>query len=159
SDWFGAFVPAEHRESTRAAFVERLKNGSGNAYEEYEVETHDGELRLVGWNHTVLRDARGTVVGAASIGADITERKRAEERLVHEAFHDALTGLANRALFMDRLRVTLARSRRRGDYRYAVLFVDLDRFKNVNDSLGHLIGDLLLSHTARRLEGCMRPGD
>jgi diguanylate cyclase (GGDEF)-like protein/PAS domain S-box-containing protein len=90
---------------------------------------------------------------------DITDRKRAEERLVHDAFHDALTGLPNRALFMDHLKLATERSKRREDYHFAVLFMDLDRFKNVNDSLGHMIGDQLLVAIARRLENCLRPGD
>jgi diguanylate cyclase (GGDEF)-like protein/PAS domain S-box-containing protein len=90
---------------------------------------------------------------------DITDRKRAEERLVHDAFHDALTGLPNRALFMDHLKLATERSKRREDYHFAVLFMDLDRFKNVNDSLGHMIGDQLLVAIARRLEKCLRPGD
>ncbi len=90
---------------------------------------------------------------------DITDRKRAEERLVHDAFHDALTGLPNRALFMDHLKLATERSKRREAYRFAVLFMDLDRFKNINDSLGHMVGDQLLISIARRLEGCLRPGD
>lgn len=90
---------------------------------------------------------------------DITERKRAEEALVHNAFHDALTGLPNRALFIDHLQLAINRTQRREDQIYAVLFIDLDRFKLINDSLGHLIGDQLLVEIARRLENCLRPGD
>ncbi|MBV9960311.1 MAG: EAL domain-containing protein [Acidobacteria bacterium] len=90
---------------------------------------------------------------------DITDRKRAEERLVHDAFHDALTGLPNRALFMDHLQLATERAKRREDYHFAVLFMDLDRFKNINDGLGHMAGDQLLISIARRLEKCLRPGD
>ncbi len=90
---------------------------------------------------------------------DITDRKRAEERLVHDAFHDALTGLPNRALFMDHLKLATERAKRREAYHFAVLFMDLDRFKNINDSLGHMVGDQLLISIARRLEDCLRPGD
>jgi diguanylate cyclase (GGDEF)-like protein/PAS domain S-box-containing protein len=90
---------------------------------------------------------------------NITDRKAAEERLQHDAFHDALTGLPNRALMMDHLRLAIARNKRRSNVTFAVLFLDLDRFKVVNDSFGHMIGDQLLVGIARRLEACVRPGD
>ena len=90
---------------------------------------------------------------------DITQRKLAEEKLLHDAFHDALTGLPNRSLFTDRLEHALRRAKRRKDYLFAVLFLDLDRFKVVNDSLGHAIGGQLLVAIARRLEACLRAGD
>lgn len=90
---------------------------------------------------------------------DITQRKLAEEKLLHDAFHDALTGLPNRSLFTDRLSHALRLASRRKDYLFAVLFLDLDRFKVVNDSLGHAIGDQLLVAIARRLEAGLRAGD
>jgi diguanylate cyclase (GGDEF)-like protein/PAS domain S-box-containing protein len=89
---------------------------------------------------------------------DITGRKALEDQLARQAFHDSLTDLPNRALFLDRLGHTLARARR-GDGQAAVLFVDLDDFKIVNDSLGHESGDRLLTQVAERLRSCMRPGD
>ncbi|HEX8068984.1 MAG TPA: EAL domain-containing protein [Pyrinomonadaceae bacterium] len=90
---------------------------------------------------------------------DITDRKLAEERLQHDAFHDALTGLPNRAMFLDHLRLAIARRSRREALGFAVLYLDVDRFKVINDSLGHPVGDQLLVSLARRLESCLRPGD
>lgn len=91
--------------------------------------------------------------------AEITERTLAEEQLLYEAFHDSLTGLPNRALFMQRLGHALGRAKKRNNYLFAVLFLDLDRFKVVNDSLGHLVGDQLLIAFVRRLEVCLRSTD
>jgi len=90
---------------------------------------------------------------------EVQERRKAEAQLLHDAFHDALTGLANRALFLDRLGLSLTRSKRRPDFCFAVLFLDFDRFKLINDSLGHAWGDRALVAIARRLERCVRAGD
>ena len=90
---------------------------------------------------------------------DITERKDAEKRLRHEALHDTLTGLPNRGLFMERLNHALRRARRRRDYLFSVVFLDVDRFKVINDSLGHLVGDRLLVEMGRRIQECLRDLD
>ena len=96
--------------------------------------------------------------GAVVVFRDITERKAFEERLAHHAFHDALTGLPNRRVFLDRLDHALQRSERNPTV-HAVLFADVDRFKIVNDSLGHQAGDQLLQAISRRMAGALRPGD
>jgi diguanylate cyclase (GGDEF)-like protein/PAS domain S-box-containing protein len=90
---------------------------------------------------------------------DITKRRESEEALLRNAFHDALTGLPNRALFIDHLKLAINRTQRLEGHIYTVLFIDLDRFKLINDSLGHLVGDQLLINIARKLETCLRPGD
>jgi diguanylate cyclase (GGDEF)-like protein len=95
----------------------------------------------------------------ARLEGEIEERKKAEARLLHDAFHDALTGLPNRALFVDRLAQLIESAERRPDTLYAVLFVDLDRFKVINDSLGHLVGDHLLVAVSARIAASLRPGD
>src|SRR5215211_6762338 len=100
----------------------------------------------------------GEIVGAVVTFRDITERKALEHQLHHQAFHDLLTGLPNRALFMDRLQHALTRANRRGN-KVAVLFTDLDNFKVINDSLGHKAGDQLLVAVAERLKTCLRPED
>ena len=82
---------------------------------------------------------------------DITDRKYAEEKLLHDAFYDKLTGLPNRALFLDHLSLAVERVKRKPDYKFAVLFLDLDRFKDINDIHGHLLGDELLVAVAKLL--------
>ena len=96
--------------------------------------------------------------GTYGAARDITDRKRAEDQIAYQAYHDILTDLPNRALFKDRLGLAIMQARRKQD-RLAVLFVDLDRFKLVNDSLGHLKGDQLLQSVAARLRNCLRQGD
>lgn len=95
----------------------------------------------------------------ALLEIELNERRKAEEQLSYSALHDPLTNLPNRALFSDRLNHTLERSRRRNNYSYAVFFMDLDRFKVVNDNLGHDTGDLLLIETAQRINSCIRSED
>jgi diguanylate cyclase (GGDEF)-like protein/PAS domain S-box-containing protein len=158
-DWFGLCVPLEDRDRARMEFARGIASGLLAPHEEQELLTPYGERRLVSWNHTVLHDFSGAVDGRASIGADVTERRRAEQQLQHNAFHDGLTGLPNRALFMDRLGGALARQRRRPEQRCAVLFVNLDRFKLVNESLGHAAGDRLLVELAAVLRRIVRSGD
>jgi diguanylate cyclase (GGDEF)-like protein/PAS domain S-box-containing protein len=115
-------------------------------------------VRSYDWTGAALEDAHGNVLGLTVSGRDITQRKALQEQLSHQAFYDPLTNLPNRALFLDRLSHALARKERR-DGDLAVLFLDLDRFKVINDSLGHGAGDELLIQSGRRLLACLRPQD
>jgi diguanylate cyclase (GGDEF)-like protein/PAS domain S-box-containing protein len=126
---------------------------------EHRILHKDGAYRWVLCRGVAVRDLAGRAYRMAGSLTDVTERKLTEEQLAHDAFHDALTHLPNRALFVDLLARSLGRAKRRPDYRFAVLFIDLDRFKVVNDSLGHTVGDALLRALTRRLERCVRPGD
>jgi diguanylate cyclase (GGDEF)-like protein/PAS domain S-box-containing protein len=117
------------------------------------------QVRWVTGTFAPWRDEQGRVVGVAGSLQEITERKRLEERLQHDALHDPLTGLPNRALFMDRLEQALERAKRRPDKLFAVLFLDVDRFKAINDARGHAAGDELLRALAGRLQACLRGVD
>ena len=108
---------------------------------------------------SLARDARDRSLRLVFQIQDITDRKRAQERLAHDASHDALTGLPNRAHFTDRLKQMIERAKDSSQPSFAVLFLDADRFKIINDSLGHMFGDQLLIGIARRLQKCVRPGD
>ncbi len=135
---------------------------------EGKVTSHQTEQRLLHnlghfvWmllNISAVRDSKGYPSHLIFQFQDINDRKAEEERLVHNVFHDALTGLPNRALFMDRLKLSTERTRRRKGHVFAVLFLDLDGFKAINDSMGHIIGDQLLIQVSRRMKACLRTTD
>jgi diguanylate cyclase (GGDEF)-like protein/PAS domain S-box-containing protein len=138
---------------------ERLKSASAGQSTRYELTliNQDGDERVLDLtNLPILVD--GDVQGIYGIAKDISDRKVYEAQLSYHASHDALTGLANRALFEDRLAHDFALARRHGHW-LAVMFVDLDDFKPINDSLGHALGDKVLIEVSNRLAGGMRPGD
>ena len=157
-EWFERVHPHDLPKLQEA--VGTHPGGSGSHFEcEHRMRHRDGSYRWMLSRGIALCAGDGRATRIAGSLTDITERKKAEDQLLHDAFHDALTGLANRSLFLDRLGLALARAKRRQESQFAVLFLDLDRFKLINDSLGHLSGDRALIAVARRLEACVRPGD
>jgi diguanylate cyclase (GGDEF)-like protein len=146
----------------RRAFFSKLNQlGCIDRVQEWEMRLHprSSEPFNAAITVTVVRNQEGKPNALRWLLRDITERKQAEEQLLHTAFHDPLTGLPNRALFMNRLERALEYRTRHEDYRFAVLFLDLDRFKVINDSLGHTEGDQLLIAIAGRLASAVRPSD
>ena len=154
---FWDLVAPDLRETLRERGLARLReNETPPARYELRILRPDGSARWLDYSVSLINFA-----GAAAIlgtAFDISERKLAEEQIRHLAYHDALTGLPNRLLFRDRLEVAVAQAHR-DQRKVAVLFLDLDRFKAINDSLGHSQGDRLLQDVTRRLEGCVREGD
>jgi diguanylate cyclase (GGDEF)-like protein/PAS domain S-box-containing protein len=157
-EWFDRVHP-EDLERVRAALSAHLEGLTEHFEHEYRMLHKNGSYRWVLCRGLAVRGTDGRATRIAGSQSDVTHRKLAEEQLAHRAFYDPLTNLPNRALFLDRLRHALRRAQRRHDYLFAVLFLDIDRFKVVNDSLGHASGDRLLVTIARRLELALRPGD
>ncbi|HEY9845862.1 MAG TPA: diguanylate cyclase, partial [Candidatus Caenarcaniphilales bacterium] len=161
------FVARSQRRSFRSQLlglhqrIKPLKHGSSRDKQEWEVHLQPCQERLFDAALTVaaVGNREGKLVALRWLVRDVTERKQAEANLLHQAFHDPLTGLPNRALFLERVGRAIERAKRHKDYLFAVLFLDLDRFKVINDSLGHLAGDQLLKAIAHRLQSLLRSTD
>jgi diguanylate cyclase (GGDEF)-like protein/PAS domain S-box-containing protein len=155
------FVKTLHPDDRERVLVEHAESRANGAplTTEYRLIARDGRTVWLRDCSVVLRDGGGEAVCRQGYLLDITERREAEERLRHQAFHDPLTGLANRALFADRVEHAVAGHGRSVELGVAVLFLDVDDFKTVNDSLGHSAGDALLKAVGQRLLDAVRPGD
>jgi diguanylate cyclase (GGDEF)-like protein/PAS domain S-box-containing protein len=157
-NWAQGLIDPEDMAKVSAAMASMLEKGTQGAAIEFRLQTGDGARRWVENRYTPVRDKDGRLVEVEGIIVDITERKAAEEKIALLARTDALTGLANRATFIDRLRQAFAAAKR-GAGSFAVLYIDLDHFKPVNDTLGHPIGDLLLREASDRLKSMVRESD
>src|SRR5438067_10755523 len=156
--WFERVHP-DDRERLFGDLSLHLEGRTPHLETEHRVRHLDGSWRWMLVRGAAVRDAAGKAYRLAGSQTDITARKMAEEKLLHDALHDGLTGLPNRSLFLDRLGQALAFQQRREDYRFAVLFLDIDRFKTVNERPGHTRRDVLLVQNAQRLRDDARPGD
>jgi diguanylate cyclase (GGDEF)-like protein/PAS domain S-box-containing protein len=158
ADWLDRVHPAE-RDALQSALRAHLEGQTPRFESEHRLRDQTGGWKWVLARGRASRNDDGKAVRLAGTMMDVTERRAAAERALNDALHDPLTRLPNRALFLDLVKRTFARTRRREDQSFAVVFLDLDRFKGVNDSLGHAAGDELLVQLARRLQTCLREGD
>ncbi|MGA7936974.1 MAG: EAL domain-containing protein, partial [Kovacikia sp.] len=157
-EWFSR-IHREDLETVKDQLIAHLKGLTTDFESEYRMLHRDGTYRWILCRGLAIRDDTGKTSRIAGSLTDINSRKRTERQLLHDALHDALTDLPNRAVFLDRLGRAIERSKRSENYLFAVLFLDLDRFKIVNDSLGHVIGNQLLIEIAHQLQDCIRAED
>jgi diguanylate cyclase (GGDEF)-like protein/PAS domain S-box-containing protein len=157
-EWF-ARVHAEDIAPLKAAIAAHCSDPSGPFEHEHRICHRDGTYRWMLCRGVAVRGGDGRVVRLAGSLTDVTERHLAQEQLRQAALHDPLTGLPNRALFMEMLGHALAQSKRSTNRLFGTLFIDVDRFKAVNDRLGHFVGDQLLIAVTKRLQACVRSGD
>ncbi len=154
-----AFIKVIHEEDRAKVIATHEQYLNSGWSLEYRMVQPSGEIRWLFERAVPVRNELGEIQSIVGIGQDITDRKYSEDKLVYQAFHDSLTGLPNRTLFTDRLEMVLKKSKRMVEHRFAILFIDLDRFKVINDSLGHLVGDRLLIKIAEILQRSVRSFD
>lgn len=152
-------VHPEDRKNLQTALEDHIQGLTPHFEMEHRMLHQDGGTIWVLTRGEAVRDPSRTAYRISGSQTDITERKKIEEQLLHNAFHDSLTDLPNRALMMERIERAIQRLKRRSDDGYAIQFLDLDRFKMVNDTLGHNAGDELLIEIARRFEKMIRATD
>ncbi|MGI8998028.1 MAG: EAL domain-containing protein [Pyrinomonadaceae bacterium] len=157
-EWFERLHP-DDLDKVKMELNAHLEGNAARFKNEHRMRHKDGTYRWMLARGIAVRDAAGWATRMAGSQTDITQRHRVEDQLLHDAFHDAMTGLPNRPLFLDHLSLVIEQSARRPGHLFAVLFLDLDQFKIINDSLGHVPGDQLLVEISSRLKNCLRPGD
>jgi diguanylate cyclase (GGDEF)-like protein/PAS domain S-box-containing protein len=156
--WFARIHP-EDRPRVHAELLKPAAPGGEHFQSEHRIRHADGNHRWVLVRGVRVVDRAGATVRMAGSQTDISQRRSYEDQLVHDALHDTLTGLPNRGLFLDRLERAIAYHQRHPEHHFAVIFLDLDRFKVVNDRIGHVASDRVLVSLSRRLEACLRQGD
>jgi diguanylate cyclase (GGDEF)-like protein/PAS domain S-box-containing protein len=157
SDCFSEIHP-DDRDRIKAIFRKTVETGVGEQ-SKFRFVLKDGSIRYIESEGNVVHDSTGKVSKVIVISHDVTERKKIEEQLRHVSYHDVLTGLPNRILLSDRLKQAIAAAKRNNQEILSLMFIDLDQFKQVNDTLGHTVGDLLLKEVAIRIQDCLRDSD
>jgi diguanylate cyclase (GGDEF)-like protein/PAS domain S-box-containing protein len=157
-EWLDRIHP-DDKENAEVKLFTHMEGLTPQYKNEHRIKHKDGTYRWVLCRGVGIDDEEGKCIRITGSMTDITDRKRVEEQLTHNAFHDTLTGLPNRALFLDRLSRAVERIKRLTEYKFAILFLDFDRFKQINDSYGHTTGDRLLSAIANKLRKYLRSVD
>lgn len=157
-EWFSRIHP-QHLEQVSQAIISYLQNPHSPLEISYQILHKDGDYRWMLCRAIVVKNDQGEISRLTGSQTDITTARAAEEQLRHQALYDGLTGLPNRSFFLDKLKQSFARCNKNPQEMFAVLFLDLDGFKKINDSLGHLVGDQLLVNFSRRFQEYLRNED